>query len=305
MFHVIGPLADAPPQQASRLPAVQIGGVAGSDGIVVPGGSVVLEGLYVRKKIESAWAAAGPTLRCALCARCSLKMTPRSWPKTAVACTSAIAGWAGRQPGERVRWRVAERPRAEVSAADFDVENSVFVDNGDYSRDGFGGIRWRAPSAGTRRSTVVNTTFHQQSGLVRLGKYYTTLWCDKPVSDRLVLWNALFTSDRPLITTPEEHYLDPSCGALSFNLASNDAALAKAGVLVSAVEPLYLNAASRDLRLRFGVQPEQKALAAGGTRQVSVGEQVLTAPERDLDGKPRPAEQIAVGAFEPTTIVPR
>ncbi len=304
VFHVIGPLADAPPQQASRLPGVQIGGVAGGDGIAVPGGSVVLEGLYVRKNRVGVGCSGADT---------SLRIVRSLFAEndTAVLAENGCRlylgdSWLGRPPAGSVFAGASPNARGlEVSAADFDVENSVFVDNGDYSRDGFGGIRWRAPSAGTRRSTVVNTTFHQQSGLVRLGKYYTTLWCDKPVSDRLVLFNALFTSDRPLITTPEEHYLDPSCGALSFNLASNDAALAKAGVLVSAVEPLYLNAASRDLRLRFGVQAEQKAVSAGGARQVSVGEQVLTAPERDLDGKPRPAEQIAVGAFEPTTIVPR
>jgi hypothetical protein len=304
VFHIIGPLADGPPQRASRLPTVQLGGVAGSDGLVLRGGTLVLEGLYVRQnRIGVRCSGAGSSLRVLR----SLFVENEAALVADDGCRLFLGeSWLGRPPAGSVFAGQPENGRSlEVSAADFDIENSVFVDNGDYSRDGFGGVRLRAPSSSGRRSTIVNSTFHQQSGLLRLGKYYTTLWCDKPVSDRLLLFNTLFSSDRPLVATPEEHYLDPSCGALSFNLASNDAALAKSGVLFSALDTLFVDRAGRDVRLLRGTLPEQRAVATGGARQLSVGEQRLVAPDRDLDDKPRAGEQVAVGAFEPTTILPR
>lgn len=300
-YHIIGPLADAPPQRADSLPPVQVGGVAGSDGIAVRGNAVVLEGLYVRgNRVGVSCSGASASLRVVR----SLFAENETAILAENGCRLFVSeSWLGRAPASSVFAGLSPNGRSiEVNAADFDIENSIFVDNGDYSRDGFGGLRLRAPSTSGRRSTVVNSTFHQQSGLVRLGKYYTTLWCDKPQSDRLVMLNTLFSTDRPLIAAPEEHYLDPSCGAGLFNLATNEATLAKFGVVYSGLDTIYLDRAGHDLRLRRGVMPEQKSLAAAGARQITVGDRTLYAPERDLDGQPRQGESVAVGAFEPATI---
>ena len=55
-----------------------------------------------------------------------------------------------------------------------------------------------------RRSTVVNSTLYQQSGLLKLGKYFTSVMCDVPVGDRLVLLNTLMLSDKAALTSPED-----------------------------------------------------------------------------------------------------
>lgn len=304
VFHVIGPLGDAPPQRASSLPPVQIGGVAGIDGIAVRGSAVVLEGLYVRgNRVGVRCTGSGTSLRVVR----SLFAENDTAILAEDGCRLYVGdSWIGRSPSGGVFASLAANARSiEINGADFDIENSVFADNGDYSRDGFGGLRLRAGSTSGRRSTVVNSTFHQQSGLVRMSRYYTALWCDRPLSERVVLFNTLFSTDKPLLVAPEEHYLDPSCGAQVFNLAANDLALAKAGLLYSDLDAIYLDRAGRDLRLRRGVSPDQKALATAGARRVTVGDQTLLAPERDQDEKPRTSDQAAVGAFEPTTIGPR
>lgn len=86
----------------------------------------------------------------------------------------------------------------------------MFADNGDPRLDGFGGVRVRSLSVGSRsRSGILNSTFLQQSGLIKFGKYYQGVLCglrgrrsaggdEHPAVDR-----------RPLQTMPEEHYIDP------------------------------------------------------------------------------------------------
>ena len=304
VFHLIGPLADAPPQNADSLPGVTLGGVDGRDGMVVRGGSVVLEGMLVRGnrigvgcqgnntsvRIERSLFVENGT---AIYAEAGCRLTLRN-------------SWLGRTPKTSIfSDRAANARGIEINGADFRIENSVFADNGDYSRDAFGGVRVRALSAGSGRSAILNTTFIQQSGLRRAGKYYSTLWCDAEVRERIVLFNTLLSSDRPLVTSPEEHYLDPSCGAVLFNIASNDDGLAKSGVFYSAIDSIFIDRSKRDLRLLRGTLPEQQALAQGGAPRISLGDQSFVAPDVDQDGQPRPADHVAIGAFEPTTIVPR
>lgn len=306
-FHVIGPLADGPPQRAESLPGVTLGGVAGRDGISVRGGQLVLEGLFVRgNQVATRCQGTGTVLR--------IERSLFVENETAVLAESGCQlvlrnSWLGRPPAQSAFSAFAANARSvEINGADFQIENSIFADNGDYSHDAFGGLRVRALSAaGTRSSTVVNATFIQQSGLLRAGRYYTSLWCDKPLGDRLVILNTLLSSDRPLLMVPEEHYVDPNCGVVLRNVASNDSALSKSGVFYpdAVRDALFIDRQKRDLRLLRGSLPEQKAVAQGGAKRVSMGDQTWTAPELDQDEQPRGTDFVAIGAFEPTTIVPR
>jgi hypothetical protein len=302
VFHIIGPLADRPPQRASSLPGVTLGGMVGRD----RSGHVVLEGLFVRgSRVGVRCQGAGTSLR----VERSLFAANETAILAESGCQLVVSNsWLGRAPSGSPFAELAANGRSvEINGADFRIENSIFADNGDYSRDGFGGVRVRALSAGSASSVIINSTFIQQSGLLRTGRYYTSLWCDKPQSDRLLIANTLFASDRSLLLTPEEHYLDPSCGAALLNLASNDSALSKSGVLYSDAvrDGLFIDRAGRDVRLLRGTKPEQQAVAAGGSKRVRLGAATWTAPEQDQDEQPRGPDRVAIGAFEPTTIVPR
>lgn len=306
VFHIIGPLADGPPQRAASLPGVTLGGLAGRDGLSVRSGQVVLEGLFVRgNRVGVRCQGTQTSLR----VERSLFLENDTAILAESGCQLAVRNsWLGRAPAASPFAALAANARSvEINGADFRIENSIFTDNGDYARDAFGGVRVRALSAGSGRSSIINSTFMQQSGLLRTGRYYTALWCDKPISDRIAVINTLFSSDRPLVTMPEEHYLDPSCGTAQFNLASNDSALSKSGVFYADAsrDSLFIDRAQRDLRLLRGTQPEQKAVAQGGAKRVSLGDAAWVAPDQDQDEQPRGSDFVAIGAFEPTTIVPR
>lgn len=307
VFHIIGPLADGPPQRAASQPGVTLGGIAGGDGLRVRSGQLVLEGLFVRgNRVGIRCQGASTFLRIER----SLFVENETAVLAESGCQLALRdSWLGRAPTQSLFAGLSANARSvEINGADFQIENSIFADNGDYSHDAFGGVRVRALSTGgTRVSSIANTTFMQQSGLSRAGRYYTALWCDKPVSDRIVVLNALFASDRPLVMTPEEHYLDAGCGAAVFGAASNDSALSKSGVFYSDAvrDSLFIDRARRDLRLLRGTLPEQKAIAQGGMKRVRLGDVTVQAPDQDQDEQPRGMDAVAIGAFEPTTIAPR
>jgi hypothetical protein len=194
----------------------------------------------------------------------------------------------------------------EISGADFRIENSVFVDSGDYRQDALGGVRVRSLGLGATRSSIVNTTFYQQQGLIKNGKYLTSLLCDVAVSDRLVLLNNLFFGDQPLLTSPEEHPIDPACGTWYYHLGSNDSTLtANGSVILPSTPSLFVDARGRDLRPTIGGDVARTALARGGIRSQSIGNDVIAAPSGDLDGQTRgqtagqTENQVAIGAFEP------
>ena len=188
----------------------------------------------------------------------------------------------------------------EVSGGDFSIVNTVFADNGDFRQDGFGGIRVRSLSPGLRRSTVVNSTLYQQSGLLKLGKYFTSLMCDVAVGDRLVVLNTLLLGDKPLLSSPEEHYVDPTCGALLTHVGSNDPALGAGQSVVLPMDATPLrNAAARDLRLPVTPVSEGPQLQTSGALQIEVSGERILAPTMDLDGHSRPTSAVAIGAYEP------
>ena len=146
----------------------------------------------------------------------------------------------------------------------------------------------------------MNSTLYQQSGLLKLGKYFTSVMCDVPVGDRLVLLNTLMLSDKPLLTSPEEHYVDSTCGAMVSHVGSNDAWLNAANSVVLPMEAMPLrNAAARDLRLPATPGSEGPVLQHGGVPMIEVGGERILAPSFDLDGRSRPTGSVAIGAFEP------
>lgn len=308
---IIGPLADHPPHRTTSLPAVAIGGIASQDGLTISHGKVLLEGLFVQ--------GAKSGISCTNSdANVQIVRSFFSGNATAVSasggCQLTVAEtWIGSGPAHTGFEGLPGNTRGiEIAASEFHIINTMFVDDGDYRQDALGGVRVRSLSSGTRRSTIVNSTFYQQHGLVKGGKYLTSLLCDGLVGDRLVIFNSLFFGDQPLLTSPEEHYLDPACGTQLYNLGSNDSTLtSNQSVVVPATASLFIDAPARDLRLISGGAPERIAIGGGGLRSITVGTDLIAAPDSDLDGMPRGpgaaagkdqtlmSPSLAIGAFEP------
>lgn len=303
VLYVIGPLADRPPHRAPARPSMAIGGVATKDGLTITQGRVVLEGLFVRKSHIGV--------------NCTGKGTKvqivRSFfgdgNDTAIAasggCTlSVLESWIGSGPAKSSFDGLPGNARGiDITGADFQVINTVFVDDGDYRKDALGGIFVHGLGPSGARSTVINTTFHQQRGRVKGGKYYTSLLCDGLIGERLAVFNSLFFADQPLLESPEEHYIDRGCGARLSHLGSNDPTLADdiESVVFPTMAPLFVDRVGRDLRPVSGSEPPRVALSRGGTPWITAGGERIFAPNSDLDGQPRGqlSDQVAIGAFEP------
>lgn len=299
ILHIIGPLADQSPSSIASEPRATIGGSKLKDGLSVSQASVFLDGVYVRGNRVGVQCSGAE-------AKLSLVRSFLTGNDTAIAASagcrlSVTDSWLGRGPKATALGDAPGNVRGiDISGSDFSVVNTVFSDNGDFRQDGFGGIRVRSLSASTRRSTVVNSTMYQTSGLLKLGKFFTSVLCDVAVGDRLVLMNTLFLGDSKLLTSPEEHYIDPTCGALISHVASNDPALStgQSVVLPMGVIPLR-NAAARDLRPVAPGVSEGPQIQTAGAVQIEVSSERIVAPTMDLDGRSRPSSAVAIGAFEP------
>lgn len=297
--HIIGPLADQSPATATIEPRAMIGGSKVKDGLTVSQSSVYLDGVYVRGNRVGVQCTGSD-------AKLSVVRSYLTGNDTAMVaaagCRLSVAdSWLGRGPKSSVFGDAPGNVRGiEVSGGDFSIVNTVFADNGDFRQDGFGGIRVRSLSPGLRRSTVVNSTLYQQSGLLKLGKYFTSLMCDVAVGDRLVVLNTLLLGDKPLLSSPEEHYVDPTCGALLSHVGSNDPALGAGQSVVLPMDATPLrNAAARDLRLPVTPVSEGPQLQTSGALQIEVSGERILAPAMDLDGRSRPTSAVAIGAYEP------
>lgn len=298
-IHLIGPLADQPPQRAETTPSVVLGGVTGRDALSVQRSRVTVEGLYFRGARTAA-----------LCSGSDAELrVVRSFFAENETALSAAAGcrlsveesWIGRGPDRGPYQGAPGNVRGiDINGGTFQIVNTVLTDNGRFLRDAFGGVRIR--SLGVGRSLIVNSTLYQQEGLQKPGsKYYTAILCDVPVAaERLVLMNTLFLGDKPLLMVPDEHYVDPSCAAVLRNVGSNDPQLSEGDsvVLGMTAAPL-VDAPARDLRLSMGA--DAAPLLKGGVTRSEVAGQAVIAPTVDADGRTRPADRIAIGAFEPAS----
>ncbi len=297
--HIIGPLADLSPATAPSEPKVMIGGSKLKDGLTVSQSTVYLDGVYVRGGRVG--------LQCTGSdAKLSVTRSYLTGNDTAIlasaGCRLSVAeSWLGRGPKSGAFGDAPGNVRGiEVNGSDFAIANTVFADNGDFRQDGFGGLRVRALAPGLRRSTLVNSTLYQQSGLLKLGKYFTAVLCDVAVGDRLVLLNTLLLGDKPLLQSPEEHYVDPTCGAVIRHVGSNDPLLSGGGSVVLPMESAPLrNAAARDLRLPVMPVSEGPQLQNSGALSVEVSGERIVAPTTDMDGRSRPTNAVSIGAYEP------
>jgi hypothetical protein len=303
--YVIGPLSDEPPELASTLPLCTVGGVAGQQGLTVGHGNVILEGLFVQGNTTGiSCTGTGINLQ--------ILRSFFSGNGLAIAasggCQLIVAEtWIGSGPMHSGFQGLPGNTRGiEITGSDFQIENSVFVDDGDYTQDALGGIHVVSLSATNAQSTVVNTTFYEQHGLIKGAAYITTFLCDNPVSDRLVVLNSLFFGDQPLLVSPEEHYIDSTCGLHIDHVVSNDLTLTQNQSVPLQTNPaLFVNAAGRDLRPVTGSDAAHKELTTGGTRSIIVSGNIISAPSFDMDEQPRgqssgqSSGELAIGAFEP------
>lgn len=296
-IYLIGPLADQPPQRAETTPSVILGGVTGRDALSVQRSRVTVEGIYFRGARTAAQCSGSD-------AELRILRSFFADNETAVSAASGCRlgveeSWIGRGPDRGPYQGAPGNARGiDINGGTFQVINTVLTDNGNYRRDAFGGVRIRSLGAG--RSLLVNSTLYQQEGLQKAGKYFTAVFCDVPVGDRLVLMNTLFLGDKALLTVPEEHYVDTSCGATLRNVASNDPLLVDGDSVVLGMTATPLSdAPARDLRLSQRAA-DAALLLKGGVARSEVAGQAVIAPTVDADGRPRPADRIAIGAFEPT-----
>lgn len=307
-IHLIGPLADEPPTAFAQPPSVMLGSQPTRDAITVQRSQVTVEGLYINGSQTG--------VNC-LGSDASVRVVRSvlTGNRTALyagsGCPITVDGvWLGRGPsGSFFAADTGNGRSLEVSNSDFAVQNSVFSDNGDMRTDGFGGIRVRSlgPQP-TTRSTIVNSTFFQQTGLLKMGRYYTGIFCDTATSDRLVVLNSLFLTEQALLTSPEEHYIDPVCGSQLHHLASNDPLLSEnKSVVLPMKAQIFRDAAGRDFHLGTAAETSLDRVRTGGTSSITVGTDRILAPGLDFDGLPRGAgtgegmaTPVAIGAYAPT-----
>lgn len=294
---LIGPLADRPPHTAETTPSTVLGGVVGHDALIVKTKArVTVEGLYFLGA-RSAIACTGPDASVRILR--SLIAGSETAVSVASGCSLGVEeSWLGRGPDGSAFLSVPANVRGiDVSGSDFRIVNSVLVDNGNYARDAFGGVRVHS-LGGKARSLILNSTLYQQTGVKKLDKYFTSVLCDLVVGDQLVIMNTLFLGDKALLTAPEEHYVDTICGAALRHVASNDPLLASGDSLVLPMDVAPLvSAPKRDLRPSLRSN-EGVALQQSGTVRADVGGQGFSAPLVDLTGQPRPSDRVTVGAFE-------
>jgi hypothetical protein len=225
-IHVIGPLADQSPAQAKTLPLVQLGGAMGKDALTVTSAKVTVEGVYIKGgRAGLVCLGSGAQLRVVR----SFITGADTGVYAASGCQLTVEqSWFGRGPAQGVYSETVGNKRSiEIASADFAISGSVFADNGDFRTDSFGGVRVRSLTAGkTTRSSLINNTFFQQSGLLKTGKYYTGVLCDSVAGDRLAVVNTLFLTEMPLLTTPYHGALHRSLvrrGAVALGLKRSDA----------------------------------------------------------------------------------
>lgn len=300
---LIGPLADAPPTRSASLPGVKLGGVTGKDALTITSSRVVIEGMLVRGN------RAGITCTGAT-AQVRIVRSLLTDNDTAVAATSGCnltveQSWFGPGPAASVFAGLPKNARSvDVTASDFWIVNTVFADNGDPRQDAFGGVRVHSLSIGpSTRSGIINSTFIEQSGLLKQGKYSLDVLCDAPAGERLLLLNTLLFSDAPLKTAPEEHYIDPVCGASLHRIASNDPLLtADKSLVLPATAALFVDAAKRDLHLGPRLAVEGGSPSDGGVAMIDIGPDRILAPAIDFEGRSRSQAggAVSIGAYEAT-----
>jgi hypothetical protein len=300
-LQIIGPLADGSPVAGSSQPMATLGGVSGKSALTITGCQVVIEGVPIRNSTAGV-ACTGDN------AQVRVVRSYLSGNDTALSATSGCKltveqTWFGRGPdGSAFAGAPGNARSIDVMGSDFWVSSSVFADNGDSRQDGFGGVRVHSLSTGSRtRSTIINSTFMQQSGLIKLGKYYTSVLCDAPVSDRLVIMNTLLFTDMPLSVKPEEHYIDSTCGASLHHNASNDPTLTddKSLVLAMAAAP-FVAGSARNLHLGPNITVNGVSLYDGGVSVLELGSDRIVGPSTDLDGRARNTSgPVSLGAYEP------
>ncbi len=297
---LIGPTADTAPANVSSVPPVSLGGLTTKDALTITSSRVTIEGLVIRGS-NTGIACLGPGAQVRVVR--SLLAGNNTALVAASGCSLSVEqSWLGRAPDGSAFGGAASLTRnargLDVTASDFWVQNSVFADNGDSRVDGFGGVRVRSLSIGSRsRSGIVNSTFMQQSGLIKDGKYYAGVLCHESTSERLVVMNTLFFTDSPLRLTPEDHYIDPTCGASLHHNGSNDAILTddKSLVLPATAMP-FVAAAARNLHLGPKLVVGNSSLYDGGAAALDLGADRIVAPAIDMDGLVRGAT-VSIGAY--------
>lgn len=306
--YVIGPMADGPPEVLDKLPPVKIGGIDMARGFVIDKNSkVTLEGLYITgssigvqcygdgvaddvtevRILRSVFT--GNMTGVSLHDNCQL-LLQESWFGPGTVGT-AFAADAGNQLA------------LDVARASFDIVNTVFTGNGDEALGKFGGIQIDNLAVGVRGSapaTVVNSLFYDHRG-VPVPNGYSTISCGGTMVSRLLILNTTFLQ-HPNYRMSLSEYIEPSCGKQFFHLATDDDRLvSQMGVLLKRKTNDWKTGdfrrlQGRDFHLLAGASPP---LRTGGA--ANAGTPPVMAPDRDLDGRPRPRDQghVAIGPHEP------
>jgi hypothetical protein len=306
-LHLIGPLADGSPVSAGMKPAVHIG-MAGRRGFIVRGGTkATLEGFLIHRSDLGIYCNGQAGTETQVRVVRSLIANNTTGFQILNECRLVLEeSWVGRGPAGVFGDLPGNLLAFHIEGGDFDIRNSVIADNGDLPRRLFGGLRVRSLSTGAggkRMSSIVNSLFYGQLAWINIGDdRVTSVMCDGPINNRLVVLNTSFFQD-PEIPLYDRN-IAANCNAAIFNVATDEQALSGSGVVYvpRGQSPGFRAAKQRDFHLAEATTELQRRIREGGAVRVTAFDKgTFSAPEGDLDGRPRPLQsnRVSIGPYEP------
>jgi hypothetical protein len=302
VIHIVTDTADLSPLQLTAPPGSDMSNGAGA-GIQVNGGTdVVLEGLTLfntKMGLVCAGTMGSPTatkvrvIR-SLFASNDVGISSRS-------CDLRIEdSWLGIGPPAYGALALSGNLLAmDLDTTRFEITNTSFVRNAPrMPGGGFAGVTVRNTLGAPQPGRIVHATFmrHDTPAISKA----TAVDCLYAVGSTLTVLNSLFVNDVSLGTNT---YLAPNCKTGNGDVLSNgsdDPTLSGTGSVTDLkYTDLFVGTGLSGASYSPRIKPTAASLVRHGTAAYSDSQGTLVLPTVDSEGRPRPASNVAFGAFEP------
>lgn len=293
VIHVVTDSADLSPALYTAAPTNSLSDGADTALLIDSGANVVLEGVNINLSqvgLQCTGTTGNPTTVRVLrslfsenktginASNCDLKVED-SWIGTGV-------------PGAASR---GNSLAMSLDSTKFEIVDSVFFSNV-AAANVFSGITLRntAGAAGMMPGRIVNTTFAKHENADGTKKALAVDCTSYNIGNNLTIVNSLFLNEAA--PTSGNRYVGTACGTSTYvtNNGSDDTTLTGTG---SATDLKYADVFVAPPNLR--VKAAAATLVGKGVTTYTDSKGAVTIPTKDLDGRARPTNNVAFGAFEP------